>query len=207
MAPDYDDEAESSHPLHEVFRKNSRPWQGFWWWRDRAVMERNAVRTVLMGAGIEVSELRSRTDDPPDCEAMIDGRRCGIEVTELLHRPALERSIRAVRAREEGREPDPNAREAYFTWEREDVLEALQGLIDRKDQAETKGGPYSRYILVIVTDEFVLDQHTVAQFLDGATFNATYITDVLFGLSYHPSSEPGGGSYPVFTLHCVSREA
>ncbi len=152
-----------------------------------------------------MESLRSREvgQDPPDCEALVSGTRCGIDVTELIHRKTLKRSIQAIRAREEGREPE--AQEAYFAWERLDLLEALQGLIDRKDEAKPNGGPYGRYILVIVTDEFFLDRYTVEAFLDGATFEADLITDVLLGLSYHPSTEPGGGSCPVFRLCCGPR--
>ena len=60
-----------------------------------------------------------------------------------------------------------------------------------------------RYILVIVTDEFTLNRHTVEAFLAGATFRARMIDDVVLGLSYHPSSDEGGGSCPVFSLPLV----
>ena len=54
--------------------------------------------------------------------------------------------------------------------------------------------------LVIVTDEFTLDRHTVEAFLAGAAFRARMIDEVVLGLSYHPSSDEGGGSCPVFSL-------
>jgi hypothetical protein len=146
---------------------------------------------MLTGAGLVVGEVRSRRDDPPDYEAIIDRSECGVEVTELLHRSSLEQSIQAIRAREEGREPGPDAREVYFAWSRADLIEALQGLISRKDEAEPKGGPSAQHILVIVTDEFFLDRHTVEELLDGANFHAERITYVFLGLFYHPSPEPG----------------
>jgi hypothetical protein len=199
------DEHGDHRELLKRFDENSRPWQTYWFWRDRPLAEREAAATVLTGAGFQVEPVRSREvgDDPPDCEALVDGTHCGIEVTELVHRSTLKRSIQAVRAREKGREPD--APEAYFAWERNDLLEALQRLISRKDKAKPKGGPYGRYILVIVTDEFFLDRYTVEGFLDGATFETDLITDVLLGLSYHPSPEPDGGSCPVFRLCCGPR--
>jgi hypothetical protein len=199
------DEHEDHRELLKRFDENSRPWQTYWFWRDKPLAEREAAAAVLTGAGLHIEALRSREigDDPPDCEALVNGMRCGIEVTELVHRPTLERSIQAIRAREQGREPD--APEADFAWERGDLLEALQGLINRKDKAKPKGGPYGRYILVIVTDEFFLDRSTIEGFLDGATFEADLITDVLLGLSYHPSTELGGGSCPVFRLCCDPR--
>jgi len=200
-----DDEHDDHRELLKLFEENRRPWQSYWFWRDRPVGEREAALTVLTGAGFQVEALRSREvgADPPDCEALVNGTPCGIEVTELVHRETLERSIQAIRARKEGREPE--AQEAYFAWERDDLLKDLQGLINRKDAAKLKGGPYGRYILVVVTDEFFLDRFTVEALLDGATFEADLITDVLLGLSYHPSPEPGGGACPVFRLCCGPR--
>jgi hypothetical protein len=123
----------------------------------------------------------------------------GIEVTELLHRRALERSLKAVRERNLGKEPVRS--EAHFGWERNDLLLELQKIIDRKDQPEKlKGGPYDRFFLVIVTAEMFLYRDAVEQFISGAVFQATMITDVLLGLDYHPDPEAGGGSCPVFRL-------
>src|SRR4051794_1479566 len=96
----------------EAIRANIREWQTFWYWRDKPVGERGAAREVLTAAGFDLRDLRSCASDPPDCEATIDGRRCGIEMTELVHRPTLERSIKAVRQRAAGREPD--RAEAHF---------------------------------------------------------------------------------------------
>jgi hypothetical protein len=90
--------------------------------------------------------------------------------------------------------------EAYWDWGRDDLIASVQELIDEKDRPEkVKGGPYDRYILVIATDEFMLDRHTVETFLTGAMFKACMIDFVLFGLSYHPSSE-GTDPYPVYRL-------
>ncbi len=200
MSSDEDSPDNDDYDLARLIEENSRPWQGYWYWRDKPVAERDAAYTVLSEAGFDISDLRSRTDgeDPPDCEAIVNGLRCGIEVTELLHKPTLEQSIQAKRARKAGREPA--AGEAYFVWEREDLVAEIQRLIARKDKAKPKGGPYARYFLVIVTDETYLDRFSVADFLQGATFQAGLITDVLLGLSYHPSSELDGGSCPIFNL-------
>ena len=108
-------------------------------------------------------------------------------------RNALRRSIKAVRQRRSGKEPERP--EVYFVWDRDDLLSGLQSLIDKKDEpSKLKGGPYERYVLVIYTDELVLDRDTVTRFLDGATFRASLITDVFFGLSYER------GCCPVFRL-------
>jgi hypothetical protein len=82
------DEHEDYRELLKWFDENSRPWQSYWFRRDRPLAEREAALTVLTGAGLQVQALRSRAvgDDPPDCEALVNGTRCGIEVTELVHR-------------------------------------------------------------------------------------------------------------------------
>jgi len=130
---------------------------------------------------------RERGQDPPDCEATLDGRFSGVEVTELIDRPALEQNLR-----------QPGSRE-YFDWDNPTFLAALQNRIDAKDRA-WKGEPYERRVLVIHTDEYVLDCDTVSRFLKGAPFRATFITDAFLGLSYHPSVESEGGCCPVFRL-------
>ena len=106
----------------------------------------------------------------------------------------MERSLKAQKERAEGREPQKP--EAYFVWDRAEQLRALQDRISAKDRVEPKGGPYSRYILVIHTDETFLEAAKVEQWLIGATFPTNRITDVLLGLSY----DPGQRRCPVFKL-------
>jgi hypothetical protein len=176
---------------------NTREWNGFWYWRDKPVGEHGVARNILEGAGVQVDGLRSLDQDPPDCEATLDGQFSGIEVTELVHRPTLERSIKAVRQRSRGEEPKKP--EAYFVWGRDDLVEALQKMLDVKNSKKPKRS-YERYLLVIHTDEFFLDCDSVGRFLKGASFNTSLITHALLGLSY----EPGKG-YPVFPLKLVRR--
>jgi len=154
--------------------------------------ERGAADVILRQAKFQVAQLKSRRDDPPDCEAMLDRRWSAIEVTELVHEETLARSVKALKERAAGGEPKKP--EAYFEWTRTDLLRALQERVYAKDVLRLKGGPYERYVLVIYTDELVLDGTTVDRFLKGATFHARSITDVVVGVSY----ERGG--YPVFRL-------
>ncbi len=69
---------------------------------------------MLTALGLELMGLRSRPEGqaPPDCEAIIEGRRCGIEVTELVHRETMERPLRAKRARKAGKLPPKSEVEA-----------------------------------------------------------------------------------------------
>src|SRR5258708_27607195 len=174
---------------------NTRPWNSFWAWRDKPIAEQGAAREIMITAGLKVENLVSRQNlDPPDCEALVDGLWTGIEVTELVHRKMLERSLKAVKERAAGAEP--NRPEAYFVWGKDDLISILQAQVDLKDAANLKGGPYERYILIIHTDEFFLDSESVERFLVGSSFRTSMITDAILGLSY----EPRLGRCPTFRL-------
>jgi hypothetical protein len=170
-----------------VTRKSGRD---FWYWKDKPQMEFGVVETLLEAAEFDVADLTARADDPPDCEALVNGVHCGIEATELVHQKALKRSV-------------SGDQELHFVWDKQSLCTELQARIARKDRgaANAKGGPYQRYILVMYTDELFLDRLSVERFLSDASFRATFITDAFLGLSYDPSI----GNCPIFRLR-LSRE-
>ena len=192
---DDDNDNDNDYDLGALILANTREWNSFWFWRDKPVGERGVAREVLEAASVEVTDLRSLDQDPPDCEATLDGQFSGIEVTELVHRPTLERSIKAIRQRARGEEP--RKPEAYFNWGRDDLVDALQQLLDVKN-SKPPARSYERYVLVICTGEFFLDSGTVERFLQGARFSSGLITRAFLGLSYEP-----GKRYPVFELELV----
>jgi hypothetical protein len=168
--------------------KSRNAGRDYWYWKDKPLMELGAVRDILVAAGCKVEELTSRTDDPPDCEALIDGQRCGIEATELVHEKALALTLRTKQ-------------ELLYVWDKDSLRQELQARIIRKDRPDkVKGGPYQRYILVIFTDEFFLDRSAVEHYLDGASFRVKFISDVFLGLSYDPKI----GRCPVLKLSLVT---
>ena len=175
--------------------RENRPWSSFFYWREKPIAEHGAATEILRHAGVKIGGLKSRpsNQDPPDCEGMLDRQWSAVEVSELVHRPTLERSIKAQRERTAGREPEKP--EAYFVWDRDDLIDALQKRIDIKDKAKLKGGPYERYVLVMHTNEFSLESARVRKFLQGARFHCQQITDVILGLSY-----ARGEGYPTFRL-------
>jgi hypothetical protein len=83
-------------------------------------------------------------------------------------------------------------------WDRNDLIDAIQKRIDVKDKAKLRGGPYDRYVLVMHTNELILDSRRVGEFLKGAKFHCQQITDVILGLSYEPQF--GREGYPTFRL-------
>lgn len=173
--------------LRKAFEENMTRKSGrdFWYWKDKPQMELGVVETLLEAAEFDVADLTARADDPPDCEALVNGECCGIEATELVHQKALKRSV-------------SGDQELHFIWDKESLCKELQARIARKDRgaANTKGGPYQRYILLMYTDELFLDRSSVERFLEDASFRATLITDAFLGLSYDPSI----GKCPIFRL-------
>jgi hypothetical protein len=173
-----------------VMRENKRGANDFWYWKDKPVMEAGVARTVLESAGCEFQQLHSRhREDPPDCEAIIEGLRYGIEVTELVDEATLKAAIKG--------------NSQFVLWARDQLCAELQKRIDRKDvpPEKVKGGPYDGYMLIIATDETAIVHREVEQFLEGKRFCSSFITDVLFGLSY----DPGLKGYPIFQLSLVPR--
>lgn len=159
----------------------------YWDWPDKPVKERGIVCNILQDEDVVGLISRDERDQPPDCEATLGGRLSGIEVTELVDRQTLEQSIRGPKV--------------YLDWNQQEFLSALQARIDDKDKP-WRGGPYERRVLVVHTDEFVLDRERVDRFLRGSVFHTKLITHVFLGLSYHPSTEPDGKErYPVFRLN------
>lgn len=192
-----EDEDEASKELR-AYVDQLRPFQGARstkrLHRDRDELD-DAERT-LMAAGIQVTGLRHRgNQDPPDCEAMIEGIRCGIEVTELAHERALRASIKAIRAKE--------GFVRYHEWTREEFLTELRKRIAEKDNpTDLKGGPYEKYLLVIWTGEMHLTQEVIRAYLEGITFPCSLITDAFISLDYHPGSEK---PYPAIPLDIVGK--
>jgi hypothetical protein len=151
----------------------------------------NDAWSVLEAADIEFMNLRHRGEgrDPPDCEVEIDGVLCGIELTEFVHRRALERSIKAHKAGSQQR--------YYFEWTREQLREEIA----KKDQPrDLKDGPWERYFLVFWTGEMRLGIEELTKFLNGVVFECELITDAFIGLDYHP-----GQGYPAIRIPVLRR--
>lgn len=164
--------------------------------RDRD--ELDDVERTLTAAGIQFIDLRHRgNQDPPDCEAVIRGVRCGIEVTELVHERALRASIKSIKTKK--------GFVHHHEWTREEFLTELRGRIEEKDNpTDLKNGPYKRYFLVIWTGEMHLTKEAIRDFLEGVSFSCSLITDASITLDYHPSS---AAPYPAIPLSIVKRAA
>jgi len=185
--------------IGELARSSIRLVQGHWTWRDKnlgpgmqkTIEEIAGARTVLTSAGLHVKEIR-RGDDPPDCEAIVNNELWSIEVTELVDQAWLSNAMK----RKKNGQPPPDP----FSWTQQALLKRLHEIIEKKDEsARHYQRRYTRCALVVLTAETELHKHAVGEFLRGAEFHVTRITDVYLGLDYHGSLKEKG-SHPVFRL-------
>ena len=112
---------------------------------------------------------RGRGNDPPDCEAILfGGGRVGLEVTELVD-PA------AIMAFKNGNT------DHCAHWDQSKLIRAIAERLEVKDVPNNvKGGPYDYYVLVIHTDEPVLNYDYTHPILSGHFFKYYTLIDRAF---------------------------
>lgn len=151
----------------------------------RPYAEKVIAQEILVGAGFQVGEVRSRPpNSSPDCEADVDGRPCGIEVTELVD-PKVLRTRNYLEAQGIHRHEPRN-------WTACDFRKEVDDLICRKADKIKGWADDSRYfgrLLVIHTDEIHLTSQFVTEALQGHEFDCCGFYAVVLGLSYHPQEE------------------
>lgn len=185
-------ETEDQDDLEEVARllkravDKQRGLADFFDYPDRDVKEQGIAADAFAAAGLPVEKLTSRgNEDPPDCEAILYGRRVGIELTELVDQEAIEKFKKTKFAYD------------WAEWTRDEFIGRLRQCIERKDSvASVKGGPYDDYYLIIYSDEWTVASQNIEEELRGMSFPTRLITHALLLLSYDPRTK----SYPVFQL-------
>jgi hypothetical protein len=169
-----------------------RGYADFFGWDDKQVAERGIVSQLLEEIVDEPAgpfrDLVSRGvgADPPDCEMRdMDGRRIGIEVTELVDEDAIRRSKR-------------DSRFLMAGWDQATLIARLEARIRQKDAPKVvHGGPYDEYWLLLHTDEGVLTFEAVSGWLAGFELpKRSLLTRVYLLFSY----SPGLKKYPYLRL-------
>jgi predicted nucleotidyltransferase len=180
------DDPEVSGPVKEVYAreandfdpasfdlKNLRRVNGYWAYGQKPVGERGAASVILEAAGFAIDRLVSCEDAnlPPDCAATVDGVHTGIEVTELVHRKSLDRSLKSK-----------SKSVFWFPWDQGTFCAKIRGIIAEKEAGAPRwqGGPYERWLLVIPTDRF----------------QTRFFSDAVLGLPPLPATD----FFPTFRL-------
>jgi len=173
------------YELAQEWAANVRAHAGYFSWElDRSIAESGVLddfqTSLKRTAALFFTQARHRGqgNDPPDCEAIDDaGRRIGIELTELVD-PV---SAAAARAR------------SHYDWKdwRLTLIPYLDRRIRKKDKPKrVHGGPYSKYVLVIYTDEPWLELDHIRRTLAAHEFPPTsLISRAYLLMSYWPPEE------------------
>lgn len=177
---------------------------------DKSWTERRAAKEVidhLAGEGWQLKTLE-RPPEPrlsPDAVAVLDdGRRIGIEATELRD----ERSAERARAVKEGRE----AAHFHRAWDPVSLQEGLHAALLLKDQKRRNailrghawGDPLDEYLVVVHTDELLISSRpdiADAALTEIAPAELCYVARAFFLIWYVPrSAGPRPGIYEMPVL-------
>ena len=169
--------------------KRQRKHASFFEWPQKDTKELGILKCLiesLKKAGCSsYSDPQSTLKDPPDCVARDNsGKLVGIEISEFV-------DLKTVR--------DAQHNKAYPKyWDKQEVIDRTQSIILKKDRKKIHGGPYSRIILVIFTDETFLDPDDVIPYLKQHEFEKTnQVDDIYFLFSY----DPRYNTYPYVKLN------
>ncbi len=170
-------------------RSKRRKYAAFNEWPDKAIKEKSIVSDLLeamtaQGDRHGIIQIRSNEPDPPDCVGICeDGKQIAFEVTELVDEDTI--------LRHQYGETD------WKEWNENELLSKIQEIIRDKDRKVYHGGPYSKIILLIHSDEPILRLSDILSFLGDQTVSqCKQITDCYLLLTYNP----GLKAYPYFKL-------
>lgn len=155
-----------------------RKYASFFEWPDKKLKERDVVdyllRSMELRGEAEYSEPTPSPDDPPDCVVFDrDGKLVAVEVTELVSAEAIRRNQRGD--------------DVYRDWKPNEVTHEINSLLLKKDGKRFHGGPYTKKIGLIFTDEVIIQasQEEYAEYLAGQSFGPVeQIDEAYFLFSY-----------------------
>ena len=141
------------------------------------------AKSLVYTENVSLKDVISNPEDPPDCFGMLNGRRIGIDLVELVDGDALAKA-------KKGASPYESCGQFHETqWSRDRFLTKLNGVIDRK-HIKYKAKDQMFDCLLIYTDEPWLNAHDVQAWLAETTAIArTSFKSVYLLMSYHPLQE------------------
>jgi hypothetical protein len=142
-----------------------RKYASFFEWPDKKLKERGVVADLLHSMQLEgvaeYGEPSPALDDPPDCIVSDrDGIPVAVEVTELVSAEAIRRNQRGDNV--------------YRDWKPHEVIDEINNLLLKKDGKRFHNGPYAKKIVLIFTDEIILQirQDEYAEYLAERLFGS-----------------------------------
>jgi hypothetical protein len=172
-----------------------RKYANYFEWPNKQDKERGVVECLFesmhLKGEITFNSLRIGPSpyQAPDCIADDNaGETVAIEVTEFVSREAIEMNQKG--------------NYVYRNWKPDEVIHEIQQIITKKDEVTYFGGPYSKIVLVIHTDEIVLDHETYSTCLSETTFVTQKINEVFFLFTFSGQMD----TYPYVRLKVESNK-
>jgi hypothetical protein len=188
-------------------RDKSRGYSEYWEWKlDKRQAELHAAHVIanylLLNSHQEEGKvsLNIVERDPPDAlMIMADGRRIGIEITELVDEKAIKRAHRSKRER-------LSLDFDCAHWDSDRTRQFLVAQITAKDnKLAAVAAAYDELLLVVVTDETMIDEPTAAAAVSNISVSTCFLDRAFLVLSYHPAADtlifPDG--CPVFPIELI----
>lgn len=204
--PDDRDWSEVVRSMREA-RAKSRGYADYWEWaiEPRRAEEQAAqvLRNFLTRSGEQASGPLSRVmRDPPDVLLTVaDGRRLGIEVTELVNSEAVKRH-------RHHKEHGEAITYDWADWTPASMVEELSKLIVRKDRKLAKAAEaYDELLLAIITAEPLIDEQLAQEAVALWRPVVERIDRAFLLLSYQPGADEdrypdGCPVLPIPLLRC-----
>ncbi|MEJ2120023.1 MAG: hypothetical protein P8Z76_04800 [Alphaproteobacteria bacterium] len=214
-----DDRDELGKTVKRIAATINRRGHATWFHTDNEFQDAGEKYSVAQWANVmnerhgwNIRAIRKNPRDYPDCLADFgpDGAHrpeiMGVEVTELVDKAAIgahQMERRLAEADELKNLSDAERRDLLWRkWPEWPVDKFKERLAERVCDKDTRSRDRSlkKQFLLVVTDEWLLDERTVGQYLDEVTqpHPRTYDADNLM-LSYMPS-HGNDGYYPVFEV-------
>ena len=165
-------------------------------WKELQELSRAGefARSLSAEFGIEITEIYSNSDDPPDCYAKRADEKIGIEVTTLVKSDILGR---VAQARKGNKDYSPEEQFSDGLWAQDELIKKIGESIAKKDASAQKEGK-TFDVLLIYTDEDDLPPERLEDWLSNQKFAATNINEVFLLRSYWPGYRE---HWPLFKLN------
>ena len=151
------------------------------------------------GWQIDICTIRKNSEPYPDCTAVMDGEKIGVEVVELVDENAIKEH--PENPRYEG--PEQFLREFSIPlppeWPIQKFEKYLREKVCHKD-LRVKDGSLSKQFLLIVTDEPRLDEVTLDEHLKTIKLQRPQNFDGVFVMTSYVPDGRGHGHHPLFEV-------
>ena len=151
-------------------------------WSDEAYTQDWANGMHRRDSSIQICEIRSNPNDPPDCFAKMNGKCVAVEVTKLVEK------------------------QGYEDWPLKKFKESLKQIVKKKDEITGRDDSlHKQFLLIPVGTEIHLGESVLKEYLKKITLPRPKNFDAVYVMGAQVPRDTGEGphSHPVFEV-CLS---